>query len=119
MPLLFAIEELGDMTGECASVLKQRSVTRVRVDDELGIGQMLAECERVEGGDHRVVVSVGDKYRLRDLLQISAGLVSGLGPHGHRCKLGSGCLGTSWSVLIPSSVPAVLETLAPPLGSFP
>src|SRR3984893_855403 len=31
----FAIEELGHMTGECVSVLKQCSVTRVGVDDEL------------------------------------------------------------------------------------
>jgi hypothetical protein len=36
-----AIEELGHVTRECPSVLKQRSMTRVRVDDELGIGQML------------------------------------------------------------------------------
>jgi len=31
------------MTGECASVLKQRAMTRVRVDNELRIGQMRAE----------------------------------------------------------------------------
>jgi hypothetical protein len=59
------------MTRICASVLKQRSMTRVRVDDELRIGQMRAESERIDGGNHDVVISVGDEYRLRDLLQIS------------------------------------------------
>src|ERR1700722_8862178 len=32
------VEEFGHVTGERASVLKQRPVTRVRVDDELCIG---------------------------------------------------------------------------------
>jgi hypothetical protein len=77
------------MTGICASVLKQRSMTRVRVDDELRIGQMRAESERIDGGNHDVVISVGDEYRLRDLLQISVGLASGLLPSSHRCELGS------------------------------
>ena len=54
--------------GECARVLKQRSMTRVRVDDELGIGQMRAESKRVDGRDHRIVVPIRDKYRLRNLL---------------------------------------------------
>src|SRR5260370_27831289 len=57
-----AIEELGHMTGECASVLKQCSVTRVRVDDELCVGQMHADSERVAGRDHRVVVPHGHNH---------------------------------------------------------
>ena len=36
------VQELGHMTGECASILKQRSMTGVRIDDELSIGQMTA-----------------------------------------------------------------------------
>src|SRR5438874_655625 len=43
-----AIKELGHMTGECASVLKQRSITRVGVNDELGIGQMTSK-EKIYG----------------------------------------------------------------------
>jgi hypothetical protein len=35
------------MTGECARVLKQCTMTGVRIDDELRIRQMLAESERV------------------------------------------------------------------------
>ena len=73
------------MTGECASVLKQRSMTRVRVDNELGIGQMRAERKRIDGRNHDVVVPV-DKYPLLDLLQVSVGLTSGFLPGGHRCE---------------------------------
>src|SRR6266851_1533630 len=79
----FAIEEFGHMTGICARVLKQRSVTRVRVDDELRIGQMRTESERIDGGNHDVVIPIGDKRRLRDLLQISVGLASGFLPGSH------------------------------------
>jgi hypothetical protein len=75
---LLAIEELGDMTGVCASVLKQRSMTRVRVDDELRIWQMRAESERIDGGNHDVIIPVGNKCRPRELLQISVRLASGL-----------------------------------------
>ena len=56
------------MTGECARVLKQCTMTGVRIDDELGIGQMLAESERVDSRNHRVVVPIRDKDRLCDLL---------------------------------------------------
>jgi hypothetical protein len=75
---LLAIEELGDMTGVCASVLKQRFMTRVRVDDELRIWQMRAESERNDGGNHDVIIPVADKYRLRDFLQVNQWLASGL-----------------------------------------
>jgi hypothetical protein len=53
-----AIQELGHVTRECPGVLKQRSMTRVGVDDELGTWQMFAEYERVDGRDHSVVVAV-------------------------------------------------------------
>ena len=104
------------MTGECASVLKQRSISRVRIDDELGIGQMFAESERVDGGDHRVVAPIGDKYRLLDLLHVSEAFAYGPGPGSHCCQLGSRRLCRSWTVLIfCSAVPAVAQTGAPPL----
>ena len=64
------------MIGECAGVLKQRPMTGVWVDDELRIGQMRAERERVHRRDHDVVVPVGDQYWLCDLLQLSVGLAS-------------------------------------------
>ena len=64
------------MIGECAGVLKQRPMTGVWVDDELRIGQMRAERERVHRRDHDVVVPVGDEYRLRDPLQFSVGFAS-------------------------------------------
>jgi hypothetical protein len=57
------------VTGECASVLKQRPVTRVRVDDELGVGEMLAEGERVDGGNHDVVTPIGHKGSPPDFSQ--------------------------------------------------
>ena len=50
------------MTDVCPSVLKQRSVTRVRVNDELRIGQMRAKGERIDARNHDVVVPVCDKY---------------------------------------------------------
>ena len=64
------------MIGECAGVLKQRPMTGVWVDDELRIGQMRAERERVHRRDHDVVVPVGDQHRLSNLLQLSVGLTS-------------------------------------------
>ena len=58
------IEELEYVTGECAGVLKQRPVTRVWVDDELRVRQMLAQRERVNRGNHDVVIPIGDEYGL-------------------------------------------------------
>jgi hypothetical protein len=87
-----ALEELGHMAGVCTSVLKQRSVTRVRVNNELRIGQMRAERERIDRRNHDVVFPVRNKHRLRDLLQISIGLASGLLPGSHRRELRSGRL---------------------------
>src|ERR1700730_1265319 len=112
-PASVAIEEFGHMTGICASVLKQRSMTRVRVDDELRIGQIRAESKRIDGGNHDVVIPVGNQYRLRDLLQISEGLSSGFLPSGHRCDLGSGRLCSGWSVLIFCPPCQPLHKLAP------
>src|SRR5947199_10113519 len=101
------------MTGECARVLKQRSMTRVRVDDELGIGQMRAASKRVDGRDHRIVVPNRDKYRLRNLLYFSVGLASGPSPGPHRAQLCSGRLCTSWSVLVSCPPSRPLHTLSP------
>ena len=64
------------MTGVCPSVLKQRSVTRIGINDELRIGQTRAKGERIDRGNHDVVIPVGDKYRLRDLFQVRVGLGS-------------------------------------------
>ena len=89
------------MTGECARVLKQCTMTGVRIDDELCIGQMLAESERVDSRNHRVVVPIRDKYRLRDLFQISVRLAPRLCPLRHCCQLCSGGLSSSWRVLVP------------------
>src|SRR5580704_7064218 len=50
-----AIEELRHMGDECAGVLKQRPMTGVWVDDELRIGQMRTQGERVQRRDHDVV----------------------------------------------------------------
>src|SRR4029077_4970413 len=78
----------------------QRPVTRVRVDDELRVGQMLAESVRVDCGDHDVVISIGHKYRLRNLLQVGVWFASGLLPGRHRCELCARCLRGGWSVRI-------------------
>jgi len=43
------------MAGVCTSVPKQCSVTRVRVNNELRIGQMRAERERIDRRNHDVV----------------------------------------------------------------
>jgi len=88
------------MTGECARMLEQSTVTRVWIDDELGVWQMLGESEGIDGGNHDVVVPVRDEHRLRDLLQISVVLASGPGPGSHRYELGSGSLRCSRSILI-------------------
>ena len=64
-----ALEELGHTAGVCTSVLKQRFVTRVRVNNEVRIGQMRAERERIDRRNHDVVFPVRDKHRLRDLLK--------------------------------------------------
>jgi len=55
---------------------------------KLGIGRCFAECERVEVGIIVSWFSVGDKYRLGDLLQISAGLVSDLAHTAIAAKVG-------------------------------
>lgn len=81
--------------------------------DELCIGQMRTESERIDGGNHDVIIPVGDKYRLRDLFQISVRLASGLLPGGHRCELGSGglCSGQRVFVFCPQCKP--LHKLVP------
>src|ERR1700677_1713624 len=106
------IEELEYVTGECAGVLKQRPVTRVWVDDELRVRQMLAQRERVDCGNHDVVIPIGDKYGLSDFLQIGMGLTSGLLPGTHCCELRTRCLRSSWSVLILRPLCKPLDKLA-------
>ena len=59
------------MAGVCTSVLKQRSVTRVRVNNELRIRQMRAERERIDRRNHDVVFPVRDKHRLRFVAPLS------------------------------------------------
>src|SRR5580704_12552830 len=88
------------MTGECTCVLKQRSMTRVWIDDELGVWQMLGESERIHRGNHDVAVPVRDEHRLRDSFQISVIFASGPGPGSHRYQLGSGGLRCGRSILI-------------------
>src|SRR5580700_7375427 len=101
------------MTRKRASVLKQRSMTRVRVDDELGIRDVLAESERVDCGNHDVVIPVCDQHWLHDLLQISVGLAAGLLPSRHRRELGARCLGGGWNVLIRCALRKPFHELAP------
>ena len=75
-------------------------MTRIRIDNELRVGEMLAESERVDRRNHDVVVPVCDQHWLPDLRQISVRGTAGLLPSRHRRELGSRCLRGGWGVLI-------------------
>jgi hypothetical protein len=57
-------EEVECLCHEHVVVLEDAAVARVRVDAELDVGQQLAEVERAERGQHRVVVAVDDQDEL-------------------------------------------------------
>jgi hypothetical protein len=81
---------------------------------------MRAERERIDRRNHDVVFPVRDKHRLRDLLQISIGLASGLLPGSPSPRVALRpplkCLECPYLL---SVMQAVAQTGAQPIGSFP
>src|SRR5216684_556270 len=66
----FFREEHRDVSDKPFRVLVLRAVIGVRVEDQLGIGDVLLEDVRVDRVDDHVVVAVDDNRRLMDRLQI-------------------------------------------------
>ena len=62
------------MANEQFWVLKQRSVTRVWIDDELCIRNILLQDKRIYRWYHDVGVAIDDQCRLPDIFQISVKL---------------------------------------------
>src|SRR5271168_2962814 len=61
------------------SMLRCRSVTCVRINDELGIGQMLCEQEGIDRNDNDVLTSMHDESRLTNFVQHDVAIFSGYG----------------------------------------
>src|SRR5262245_2423047 len=51
-------------------VLKQETVARVWIDDQLGVRQMLRQNDRIHSRDDQVIAPAGDQGRVRDFLQM-------------------------------------------------
>ena len=68
-------------------------MARVRVEDQLGIGQVLLKDERVDGGDHDVVAAVHDQDRLAELLEVGVAVPVRLPPFTGRGPVRPGGLG--------------------------
>src|ERR687898_1183718 len=68
-----AVEELERDGDELVVELEDAAVTGVGVDDQLGVLDPAMEIVGEHGGDHPVVVAVGDQGRLGDLRQVGGG----------------------------------------------
>src|SRR5579859_1964517 len=71
---LRGVQEPGYVRDEERRVLILRSVIGVRIEDELGVGQILLKNERVHGVDDHVGAAVDHQGRLGDLSEIVKGV---------------------------------------------
>src|SRR6202171_2173813 len=67
--------------------LKKRTVPRIRIDDQLRVGNFLGERERINGWNHDVVMAVHDKRGLGDGFEFREPFAAGLTPFGDRRPL--------------------------------
>src|SRR6266403_5428354 len=73
-------------------ILEQRAVTRVRIQNKLGVRNVLRKHERVDCGYHDVVIAVRHQRRLLDRLQIGIAFASSLRPFHNSRLLRLHCL---------------------------
>src|SRR5882762_11508563 len=73
--LMSALQELRGVLNKQLRVLVLRTMIAVGIQNELRVGQVLLEDERVHRIDEHVVASVHHERRLSDLLQVSIGIV--------------------------------------------
>src|SRR5207237_7021416 len=85
--LAFFGQEHRDVPDKPFRVLVLRAVIGVRVEDQLGVGDVLLEDVRVDRVDDHVVVAVDDQRRLMDRLQIVEGVCARGAPLGQCFEL--------------------------------
>src|SRR6267378_5751671 len=83
----FLGQEHRDVPNKPFRVLVLRAVIGVRVEDQLGIGDVLLEDVRVDRVDDHVVVAVDDQRRLMERLQIVEGVCARGAPLGECFEL--------------------------------
>src|SRR5438105_4708724 len=82
-----ALQELRDVLNKQLWVLVLRTMIAVGVQNELRVGQVLLEDERVHRIDEHVVAAVYYERRLSDLLQVSIGIFRRSAPFLQRSQL--------------------------------
>src|ERR1700723_3649248 len=68
-PRASSIEKQPRVFQEILGVLRKCSMARIRVHDELSIGEMLSEKERIDRHDHDILVPMHNQRRMVDFAQ--------------------------------------------------
>src|SRR6267378_6014423 len=84
---IFLGQEHRDVPDKPFRILVLRAVIGVRVEDQLGVGDVLLEDVRVDRVDDHVVVAVDDQRRLMERLQIVEGVCARGAPLGECFEL--------------------------------
>src|SRR4030095_7089851 len=91
-------QKCGSLSRERLVILKQGTMSGVRIRQEHRVRQVLAQPVGVRDRNHFVVDSVDDKRRLLDALQLGKGGAAGLLPFTKRSHLRRGNVGAGWCV---------------------
>src|SRR5262249_12399090 len=106
-----AAQKCVDVVGELLWILIEKPMASVRVDPQLGVGQMVGAEIAVLGDHHRIVVPVRHQYWHRDRCQASQ--LGGIGypPARNRLELGVPRCQVSRRVTLDRSCRDALEKL--------
>src|SRR5258705_4992799 len=106
------IQEHRDVTDEHLWVLVLRAVAGVGVEDQLGVGDVLLQDERVHGVDDHVLAAVHDQRRLADRLQIFERLLPRRAPFADGLDLSRRDFLVNLGIAVLATQPEPLEELA-------